>query len=142
MATSPELDRVIGIMKAIRAKPPADIHEARVVLDQAFGEYQPASDVTVFEIDADGVPCQWITAPDVPQDRLMEEAVAMAETIARHPPLTLQGIKEAAVRGLDLGMREAIVWGLRMERLNSITEDAAEGPRAFAEKRQPQWKGR
>ena len=78
----------------------------------------------------------------VPQERLMEEAVAMAETIARHPPLTLQGIKEAAVRGMDLGMREAIVWGLRMERLNSITEDAAEGPRAFAEKRRPQWKGR
>ena len=71
MASSHQLDRVIGIMKAIRAKPPADIHEARAVLDQAFGEYKPASDVTVFEIDAAGVPCQWITAPDVPQDRLI-----------------------------------------------------------------------
>ncbi len=71
MASSHQLDRVIGIMKAIRAKPPADIHEARAVLDQAFGEFKPASDVTVFEIDAAGVPCQWITAPDVPQDRLI-----------------------------------------------------------------------
>jgi acetyl esterase/lipase len=71
MATSPELDRVIDIMKAIRSKPPADIHEARAVLDQAFGEYRPADDVTVFEIDADGVPCQWITAPGVPQGRLI-----------------------------------------------------------------------
>jgi monoterpene epsilon-lactone hydrolase len=71
MATSPELDRVINIMKAIRSKPPADIHEARAILAQAFGENRPADDVTVFEIDADGVPCQWITAPDVPQDRLI-----------------------------------------------------------------------
>ena len=48
MATSPELARVIGLMKAIRAKPPADIHEARTVLDQAFAEFKPSSDVTVF----------------------------------------------------------------------------------------------
>ncbi len=65
------MDRVIGIMKAIRSKPPADIHEARAVLDQAFGEFKPPTDVTVFDIDAGGVPCQWITAPDVPQDRLI-----------------------------------------------------------------------
>ena len=71
MATSPELDHVIGIMKAIRAKPPADLHEARAVLDKAFGEFKPSSDVTVFDIDAGGVPCQWITAPGVPQDRLI-----------------------------------------------------------------------
>ena len=71
MATSPELDHVISIMKAIRAKPPADIHEARAALDQAFGEMKPHADVTVFDIDAGRVPCQWITAPDVPQDRLI-----------------------------------------------------------------------
>jgi len=71
MASSPQLDRVIGIIKAIRSKPPADIHEARAVLDQAFGEFRPPSDVNVFDIDANGVPCQWISAPDVPQDRLI-----------------------------------------------------------------------
>ena len=71
VASSPELDHVIGIMKAIRAKPPADIHEARAILNQAFGEFTLPSDVTVFDIDAGGVPCQWITAPDVSQDRLI-----------------------------------------------------------------------
>ena len=74
--------------------------------------------------------------------RLMDEALELAEKIAAHAPLALQGIKEAAVRGLDFDLREAIVWGLKMERLNSSTEDAAEGPRAFAEKRPPRWKGR
>ena len=58
-------------MKAIRSRPPADIHEARTVLERAFGEFKPPSDVTVLDIDAGGVPCQWITAPDVPQDRLI-----------------------------------------------------------------------
>ncbi|MCH2674334.1 MAG: alpha/beta hydrolase [Dehalococcoidia bacterium] len=71
MASSPQLDHVIGIMKDIRSNRPADIHEARAVLDQAFSVYPPASDVTIFEIDAGGVPCQWITAPGVPQDRLI-----------------------------------------------------------------------
>ena len=66
----------------------------------------------------------------------------MAEGIAAHAPLALQGIKEAAVRGLDFDLREAIAWGLKVERLNAVTEDAAEGPRAFAEKRAPRWKGR
>ena len=36
MAHSPQLDQVIGIMRDIRSKYSADIHEARAVLDQAF----------------------------------------------------------------------------------------------------------
>ena len=71
MASSPQLDRVIGIMKDIRSNPTADIAEARAVLNQAFSVYQPASDVIAFEVDAGGVPCLWITAPRVPQDRLI-----------------------------------------------------------------------
>jgi len=78
----------------------------------------------------------------VPADRLMDEAQATAAKIAAHPPLALQGIKEAAVRGLDFPLREAIVWGLRMERLCQATADGVEGPRAFAAKRAPQWRGR
>jgi enoyl-CoA hydratase/carnithine racemase len=78
----------------------------------------------------------------VPADVLMDEARGIAAKIAAHPPLALQGIKEAAVRGLDRPLREAIVWGLRMERLLQSTQDGVEGPRAFAQKRPPEWKGR
>ena len=78
----------------------------------------------------------------VPADALLDAARITAAKIAAHPPLALQGIKEAAVRGLDLPLREAIVWGLRMERLLQATQDGVEGPRAFAAKRRPEWKGR
>ncbi len=78
----------------------------------------------------------------VPAERVLDEATELALRMASHPPLTLRGVKEAAVRGLGFGLRDAIVWGLRMERLNATTEDAAEGPRAFAEKRPPRWTGR
>jgi enoyl-CoA hydratase/carnithine racemase len=78
----------------------------------------------------------------VPADRLMDDARSTAAKIAVHPPLALQGIKEAAVRGLDQPLREAIVWGLRMERLAQATPDGVEGPRAFAAKRAPRWQDR
>lgn len=78
----------------------------------------------------------------VPKERLMDEAMAMARKIAGYAPLALEGIKEAAVRGLGFTLKDAIVWGLRMEEINNATEDAKEGPLAFAEKRPPQWKGR
>jgi len=74
--------------------------------------------------------------------RVLEQAIEVALQIAAHPPLTLRGLKEAAVRGLGFPLRDAIAWGLRMERLNTTTEDSAEGPRAFAEKRAARWKGR
>jgi enoyl-CoA hydratase/carnithine racemase len=78
----------------------------------------------------------------VPAAGLMDDALQTAAKIASHSPLALQAIKEAAVRGLDLPLREAIVWGLKMERLCQATEDGFEGPRAFAAKRAPEWKGR
>jgi (E)-benzylidenesuccinyl-CoA hydratase len=78
----------------------------------------------------------------VPAAELMAQALETARRIAVHPPLALQGIKEAAVRGLDLPLRDAIVWGLRMERLCQATDDGFEGPRAFAARRAPDWKRR
>jgi enoyl-CoA hydratase/carnithine racemase len=78
----------------------------------------------------------------VPAESLVDDALQTAAKIASHSPVALQAIKEAAVRGLDLPLRDAIVWGLRMERLCQATEDGFEGPRAFAARRPPQWKGR
>jgi len=47
-----------------------------------------------------------------------------------------------AVRSRTLPMLEAIRWGETMRKVAGATEDAAEGMRAAAEGRAPEWKGR
>lgn len=78
----------------------------------------------------------------VPLDRLMPEAMALAERICANGPLAVRAAKEAVWRGLSLPLEE----GLRLEGYLGEplrqTEDAAEALRAFAEKRAPQFKGR
>jgi E-phenylitaconyl-CoA hydratase len=78
----------------------------------------------------------------VPMDRLMATATAYAERIAANAPLAVQAAKELAVRSRDMDL----VSGLRMEqamnRLLQFTEDAQEGPKAFAEKRPARFAGR
>ncbi len=78
----------------------------------------------------------------VPLARLMDEARALAETLCERGPLALRAAKEAVLRGLSLPLAD----GLRLEAFLAGTlrgtEDAAEGPRAFAEKRKPNFKAR
>ena len=58
------------------------------------------------------------------------------------PPLTVRAIKEAAIRGQSMPIEE----GMRLESLLSTairaTDDFKEGPKAFAEKREPRYQGR
>lgn len=77
----------------------------------------------------------------VPFEDLMPAALAMARKIAANAPLAVQAAKELAVRSRELDR----VTGLRFEaiinRLLQCTEDAKEGPAAFAAKRPPDFKG-
>jgi len=79
----------------------------------------------------------------VPHGDVMKVAQQYAEELRALPPLAVRAIKELSVRahnGLPLSE------GLRLEGAigNTLrsTEDAKEGPRAFAEKRQPKYFGR
>jgi E-phenylitaconyl-CoA hydratase len=78
----------------------------------------------------------------VPKEKLMETARDYARRIAANAPLAVQAAKEMAVRGREMDR----VTGLRVEaltnRLLQFTEDAKEGPAAFAAKRPPNFKGR
>jgi E-phenylitaconyl-CoA hydratase len=78
----------------------------------------------------------------VPHDDLMPEARALAARLVRAAPLAARATKEVAVRSQHLPMLEAIRFGETMRRVAGTTEDAAEGGRAFAERRPPEWKGR
>jgi E-phenylitaconyl-CoA hydratase len=78
----------------------------------------------------------------VPLPELMPEADRIARKICENAPLAVRAIKELAVRGQYL----PIEYGLRLEQaiqqILNATEDAKEGPRAFAEKRRPKYTGK
>ena len=73
---------------------------------------------------------------------LLDTAVELAERIAENAPLAVQRGKQLARE--VIGASEEETWALSDEARTTImaTEDAREGPRAFAEKRPPVWKGR
>ena len=70
----------------------------------------------------------------------METALDWAQKMCRNGPLAMRTAKEIAVRSLELESGFVLEKALGQKVLNS--EDAKEGPRAFAEKRPPEFKGR
>jgi enoyl-CoA hydratase/carnithine racemase len=77
----------------------------------------------------------------VPAKDVMPTALEYGRKIAANAPLAVQAAKELAIRAREMDR----VTGLRVEqlvnRLLQVTEDAKEGPAAFAEKRAPRFKG-
>lgn len=76
----------------------------------------------------------------VPADALLPTALEWAEELCQNGPLALQTAKEIAVRALALESGFVLEKALGDRVLAS--EDAKEGPRAFAEKRKPRFTGR
>jgi crotonobetainyl-CoA hydratase len=78
----------------------------------------------------------------VPAEELMAAARRWADAILECAPLSVRASKEAALAGLDRPLEEAM--STRYDGLARMirSEDFLEGPRAFAAKRRPQWKGR
>jgi E-phenylitaconyl-CoA hydratase len=77
----------------------------------------------------------------VPPAELMPTARQLAERICANGPLAIRVTKELAWRGLEMSTEEALRLYAALGALVRASEDAREGPRAFAEKRQPHFKG-
>ena len=83
----------------------------------------------------------------VPSARLQDEALELATHIAQGAPLALQALKEVmlAIEGQPLraAMEMSSAGTTPLPTLTRMwrSEDAKEGPRAFLEKRAPQWRG-
>jgi dehydration protein DpgD len=78
----------------------------------------------------------------VPLAQLDEVVEGYVQDIVRCAPLSVRSTKESALRGLDMPLAEAGRAHFDWESKRRQSEDAIEGPRAFAEKRSPNWTGR
>jgi len=78
----------------------------------------------------------------VAEDQLLEKAYDWARRIAANAPLAVQATKESVLRGLRENMKDAYKIESELSQKIFSSEDAKEGPRAFAEKRKPQWSGK
>lgn len=77
----------------------------------------------------------------VPASRLDEAVAAWVEDILKCAPLSVRATKEAALSAIHLDLPGALAGTYEWEQRRRGSADATEGPRAFAEKRDPIWKG-
>src|SRR5438270_7512292 len=78
----------------------------------------------------------------VPREALLDRAFEWAARITVNGPMAVQATKESVLRGLGVSMEEAYRIEGELSAMVFQSEDAKEGPRAFAEKRPPRWTGR
>ena len=100
-----------------------------------------------FLLCADRVPAEQALAfgllnAVVPKEQLRDKALEYAHRITANGPLAVRKTKESVLRGLATNMSEAYKIESQLATEVFSSEDAKEGPKAFAEKRPPRWTGR
>jgi enoyl-CoA hydratase/carnithine racemase len=78
----------------------------------------------------------------VPTDKLMDEAMAAAKTIAGMSPATVILIKEMVNAAFETPLTEGVRFERRLFHSLFAFDDQKEGMAAFLEKRKPAFKGR
>jgi enoyl-CoA hydratase/carnithine racemase len=108
-------------------------------IPQAWANYMI---LTGEQIDAETASRIGLVSHVVPAEQLLDKAFEIANTICERGPLAVAAAKEAILRGADMPLEHGLSYeDIALGRLMA-TEDAKEGPRAFAEKRKPHYTGR
>jgi enoyl-CoA hydratase len=78
----------------------------------------------------------------VPQEELLEAAMAIATRIAGNGPISVRQAKQAIHRGLQMSLAEGLAFEIEAYNRLVPTEDRREGVRAFNERRKPNFLGK
>jgi len=74
--------------------------------------------------------------------QLLETALALAAEILEGAPLSVKAARDTVMLATEMGRSAALQAARHASESTYRSEDAQEGPKAFAEKRRPQWQGR
>lgn len=97
--------------------------------------------LTAEQIDAETALRIGLVSHIVPAEELMDRAMQIARGICERGPLAVRLAKEAITRGLDMSLDNGLALEDILEFRALASQDALEGPRAFAEKRKPVYTG-
>jgi enoyl-CoA hydratase len=75
-------------------------------------------------------------------EQLLNVALELAAEILEGAPLSVRAARETVMLATEMGRSAALQAARAASEYAYRSEDAQEGPRAFAEKRRPHWKGR
>jgi len=75
-------------------------------------------------------------------EQLMDAALALAAEIREGAPLSLRAARDMVMLSTEMGRSAALQAARHASEPAYLSEDAQEGPKAFAERRRPVWKGR
>ena len=78
----------------------------------------------------------------MPDGKALETALEIGEMIGRNGPLAVEAIKRSVIETEGMSEIDGLAHELEIGWPIFSTEDAQEGPRAFAEKREPNFKRR
>jgi enoyl-CoA hydratase len=93
-------------------------------------------------MDAKEAEAAGLVARVVPADKLMEEAMKVADTIANMSLPSVLAAKEAVNAAFETTLAQGVAFERRLFHSLFATEDQKEGMKAFIEKRKPNWKNK
>jgi len=91
-------------------------------------------------IDAKTAESHGLVSRVVPEEKLLDSALELANKIASHSRPIVAIAKEAVNRSFEVSLSEGLLFERRSFMSTFATNDQKEGMKAFAEKRAPKWK--
>jgi enoyl-CoA hydratase/carnithine racemase len=77
----------------------------------------------------------------VAPEALMAAAIELAQEVLKGAPLSVRAARETVMLSTEMGRSAALEAARAAHEATYNSDDAQEGPRAFAEKRKPEWRG-